>query len=85
MQIGDLDGLWEGTVGDEGSRFEVLAYDAGEGTGRGVANYFLGARCGNAFLGRCQRLLLRLWEESGGRTVGDFRASFVLMGFFTRT
>ena len=68
MQIGDLDRLWCETVGNDGSRYEVLTYNAGGVQIRSLTNYFLVARKGNAFFERCHRLLLAVWAEDGGKT-----------------
>lgn len=62
LQIGDLDRLWETTVGDPASRFEVLSYAAGGATGRNLTNYFLCSGPENALFARCHRLLLKMWE-----------------------
>lgn len=66
IQIGDLDKLWNQTVGDDSSPYEVIAYDGGEVTHRTLANYFFACRKGaNPLFSRCHQLLLKLWE---GRT-----------------
>ena len=84
MPIGDLDRLWNVTVGDPASRFEVLSYNAGGTTGRNLTNYFLGARRGNVFFERCHKLLLHLWDEGedgrGRTTTEGMRLSPLLAG-----
>lgn len=65
MQIGDLDALWEKTIGDEGSPYEVLSYVNGEGNQYGLTNYFMACQKGNPLFLRAHKLLLKLWE---GRT-----------------
>ena len=68
MQIGDLDALWNETVGNTDSPYEVLSYDMGDEPGRTLTNYFLCSRPGNAFFRRCHELLLALWAEDGGKS-----------------
>lgn len=66
VPIGDLDALWEKTLGDPvGSGYEVLSFQGEAQRGRYLTNYFLGSTPRNAFFARCHRLLLALWE---GRT-----------------
>jgi len=67
MQIGDLDRLWNQTIGDPDSEFEVLAYNAGGVEDRALTNYFLAAKRNNPLFERCHRLLLELWAADGGR------------------
>lgn len=67
MQIGDLNQLWEETVGNPGSRFEVLSYNAGRAETRNLTNYFLCSRRDNPFFLRCHKLLLELWAADGGK------------------
>ncbi|KAI1076840.1 hypothetical protein F5B20DRAFT_553928 [Whalleya microplaca] len=67
MQIGDLDRLWNETVGNPASRFEVLSYNIGGTEGRSLTNYFIASNRNNAFFERCHRLLLALWAEDGGK------------------
>ena len=71
MQIGDLDRLWGQTVGDPASSFEILSYDSGDVQGRSLTNYFLCSGPNNPFFARCQRLLLQLWNEDGGKVSTD--------------
>jgi hypothetical protein len=68
MQIGDLDRLWNETIGDPNSRFEVLAYNCGSVEERSLANYFLASGRNNALFARCQKLFLELWAADGGKT-----------------
>lgn len=68
LQIGDLDALWERTVGSPASPFEVMSYNCGAVEERMLANFFMGARRGNAFFLRCHRLLLALWAAGDGQT-----------------
>jgi hypothetical protein len=65
IQIGDLDQLWNHTIGDPASDFEVLSYRGPQQSGRNLANYFLACTKSNPFFARCHKLLLKLWE---GRT-----------------
>ncbi|KAF3070578.1 hypothetical protein GL218_00003 [Daldinia childiae] len=77
MQIGDLDRLWNETVANPNSPFEVLSYNVNGG----LANYFLASRPGNPFFDRCHRLFLALWAEDGGKTSTDgMHASPLLKG-----
>lgn len=62
MQIGDLDQLWNATVGDPGSGYEVLSYNAGPGSEYSLTNYFLCSGKDNQMFMRCHKLLLKLWE-----------------------
>ncbi|KAG9257895.1 uncharacterized protein F5Z01DRAFT_307803 [Emericellopsis atlantica] len=71
MQIGDLDRLWNKTLGDPDSPYEILSYDGGEKDGRNLTNYFLCSRPNNPLFTRCHKLLLKLWNEDGGRTSTD--------------
>ncbi|KAL8651775.1 MAG: hypothetical protein Q9226_004550 [Calogaya cf. arnoldii] len=68
MQIGDLDRLWDQTIGDPGSGFEVLSYDTGSNAERSLTNYFLASRRDNPLFSRCHKLLLALWSADDGRT-----------------
>ncbi|KAK3902450.1 hypothetical protein C8A05DRAFT_33862 [Staphylotrichum tortipilum] len=81
MQIGDLDALWNCTVGDADSPFEVLSYSPGGEKLYSLTNYFLAAMPGNALFERCHRLLLTLWAAEGGKTSTDgMHASPLLKG-----
>ncbi|PHH70730.1 hypothetical protein CDD80_5770 [Ophiocordyceps camponoti-rufipedis] len=78
IQIGDLDRLWNETIGDPRSPFEVLSYNYGGVDSRGLTNYFLASGRDNALFTRCHRLLLSLWA---GRTNTDgLHASPLLKG-----
>ena len=68
MPIGDLDRLWNATVGDPGSRWEILSNNAGPPDDYDLTNYLLSARRNNPVFQRCHRLLLALWAEDGGKT-----------------
>ena len=68
MQIGDLDRLWNETIGNPDSRFEVLAHNAGGVEVRNLANYFLASRRENPLFERCQKLFLELWAADGGKS-----------------
>lgn len=67
IQIGDLDRLWNATIGDPGSPFEVLSYNMGSGEEWALSNYFLCSGKNNALFDRCHRLFLALWAEDGGK------------------
>ncbi|KAI0111104.1 hypothetical protein GGR51DRAFT_508880 [Nemania sp. FL0031] len=62
IQIGDLDRLWNETVGNPKSPYEVISYD------HTLSNYFLASSRNNALFDRCHRLLLALWDADGGKT-----------------
>ncbi|KAF1974888.1 hypothetical protein BU23DRAFT_460615 [Bimuria novae-zelandiae CBS 107.79] len=71
MQIGDLDGLWNATIGDPASPWEVVSYNAGGPSSRSLTNYFLCAGKDNALFARCHKLLLLLWAADGGKSSTD--------------
>lgn len=71
MQIGDLNRLWNETIGNPESRFEVVSYNAGGVDGRSLMNYFLASNRNNPLFDRCHRLLLELWAADGGTTSTD--------------
>lgn len=68
MQIGDLDKLWNETIANDDSRYEVLSYNCGGADERNLANYFLASRRNNPLFERCHRLFLELWAADGGKT-----------------
>jgi len=68
IQIGDLDGLWNRTVGNSDSPYEVLSYNVGGEGDYALSNYFFASRPNNALFTRCHRLLLALWAQGGGKT-----------------
>lgn len=67
IQIGNLDRLWNETIGNPNSPFEVLSYNAGGVEERALTNYFLASRRNNPFFERCHLLLLALWAAEGGK------------------
>ncbi|PSR93981.1 hypothetical protein BD289DRAFT_405335 [Coniella lustricola] len=85
MPVGDLDALWETTVGSSSlhptthKRYEVISYQAGVDGEPDLTNYFLAARKENALFTRCHALFLALWAEDGGRcsTDGMHRSSLL--------
>lgn len=70
MLIGDLDTLWNSTVGNPDSQYEVISFnDVGKDEdGHNLFNYFLCTGRNNALFLRCHQLLLALWAEDGGKT-----------------
>lgn len=68
MQIGDLDAMWNKTIGDHDSPWEVLSFNLGGVDGRNLTNFFLCSGKNNALFERCHRLLLQLWAADGGKT-----------------
>jgi hypothetical protein len=67
MQIGDLDRLWNETVGDPESPYTVLSYHGGTGDEYALTNYFLCSNRGNPLFQRAHDLFLALWAEDGGK------------------
>ena len=67
MQLGNLDQLWNETVGNPESRFEVLSYSSGDEKHHSLMNYFLVSRKNNILFQKCHQLLLELWAADGGR------------------
>ncbi|TDZ16440.1 putative glycosyl transferase FCK3 [Colletotrichum orbiculare MAFF 240422] len=65
MQIGDLDRLWNETVQNPNSPYEVLSMNQGGPREYGLTNYFIASASGNPFWQACHELLLKVWE---GRT-----------------
>lgn len=81
VQIGDLDRVWNATIGDPSSPYEVFTYNMGGPEERGMANYFLASGRNNPFFLRCHKLLLALWAEDGGKTSTEgMHASPLLKG-----
>lgn len=76
MQIGDINRLWEDTIGNPDSPFEVISYNAGDVNERDLTNYFLVSRPNNPLFARCHKLLLKLWE--GKKSTQDMHASPLL-------
>lgn len=67
MQIGDLDRLWNETVGNPESRFQVLSYNAGDEEEYSLTNYFLVSGRKNPLFERSHKLFLALWAADGGK------------------
>jgi hypothetical protein len=67
MQIGDLNWLWETTIADPSSPYEVITYNIGGEPTYNLTNYFMASRPNNPFWERCHRLLLEVWNEDGGK------------------
>jgi hypothetical protein len=68
IQIGDLDRLWNETIGNPDSPYDILTYNAGGAEERSLTNYFLASGPNNPLFLRAHRLLLALWAEDGGKT-----------------
>ncbi|OAA48793.1 Capsular polysaccharide synthesis [Cordyceps fumosorosea ARSEF 2679] len=66
LPIGDLDRLWNETVANAGSPYEIFTF--GEAKGQTVTNYFMAGKRDNVFFKRCHEFLIKLWGENGGRT-----------------
>ncbi|KAH6639966.1 hypothetical protein BKA67DRAFT_528557 [Truncatella angustata] len=81
MQIGDLDRLWNETVGNPESPYEVLSYSGGEPEAMTLTNYFLCSNRNNPLFLRAHKLFLALWDEDGGKASTDgMRHSPLLKG-----
>ncbi|KAK6083240.1 capsule polysaccharide biosynthesis [Seiridium cupressi] len=81
LQIGDLDRLWNQTVGDPNSPYEVLTYSAGEPDQMKITNYFLCSGRKNPLFLRAHKLFLALWNEDGGKSSTEgMHASPLLKG-----
>ncbi|CZS90920.1 uncharacterized protein RAG0_01791 [Rhynchosporium agropyri] len=78
MQIGDLDALWNQTVGDPSSGYEILSYHSGKPDEYGLTNYFLCCEKNNPLFERAHRLLLKLWE--GKTSTEGMHANHLLKG-----
>lgn len=77
LLVGDLARLWDATLGNAASRYEVLSH----GDAKSLMNYLLAAPPNNPLFERCHRLLLALWNADGGRTCTDgMHASPLLAG-----
>ncbi|KAJ3499679.1 hypothetical protein NLG97_g142 [Lecanicillium saksenae] len=66
LPIGDLDRLWNESVANPDSPYEIFTF--GEANGQTVTNYFMAGKRNNAFFLRCHKFLIKLWSENGGRT-----------------
>lgn len=81
MQIGDLEALWNTTIGDPVSPYEVIGYNAGFSDTYALTNYFMASGRDNPFFDRCHRLLLELWNADGGKiTTEGMHSSPLLKG-----
>ncbi|KAL7004486.1 hypothetical protein EMMF5_005967 [Cystobasidiomycetes sp. EMM_F5] len=81
LQIGDLNKLWEATIGDPQSPIEVVSFNPGDPDVRTLMNYFMCAKKNSPFFLRCHQLFLVLWAEEGGKTSTDgMHASPLLRG-----
>lgn len=67
MQIGDIDRLWNETVGNKDSPYDVLSYNGGGEADYVLMNYFLATTKNNPLFERFHRLLLALWAADGGK------------------
>ncbi|KAM0263898.1 hypothetical protein ACHAQJ_000933 [Trichoderma viride] len=78
VQIGDLDSVWNATIGDPSSPYEILTYNTGGVEDRSMTNYFLASGRNSPFFLRCHKLLLTLWE--GKTSTEGMHASPLLKG-----
>ncbi|KAH7312673.1 hypothetical protein B0I35DRAFT_437509 [Stachybotrys elegans] len=68
IQIGDLDRLWNETIANPASPYEIVTYNMGGAEGRCLTNYFLASKRDNPLFLRAHKLLLAMWAEDGGKT-----------------
>ncbi|KAI8630258.1 hypothetical protein F5Y19DRAFT_464119 [Xylariaceae sp. FL1651] len=81
LQIGDIERLWNKTLGNPDSPWDIISYNLGPVEHRDLANYFYAARRNNPLFLRAHRLLLALWNADGGKTSTDgMHASPLLQG-----
>lgn len=66
LPIGDVDRLWNETVANAKSPYEIFTF--GQAKGQTVTNYFMAGQRNNVFFQRCHKFLIKLWAENGGRT-----------------
>jgi hypothetical protein len=67
LQIGDLNRLWNETLGNPDSPYDVISYNLGPIDHRDLANYFYASRRDNPLFARAHKLLLALWNADGGK------------------
>ncbi|TRX88022.1 hypothetical protein FHL15_011077 [Xylaria flabelliformis] len=81
LQIGDLNRLWDETLGNPDSPYDIISYNLGPVDHRDLANYFYASRPNNPLFARAHRLLLALWNADGGKESTDgMHASPLLKG-----
>lgn len=71
LQIGDLNKLWEQTLGNPDSHYEIISYNLGPVEHRDLTNYFYASRPNNPLFLRAHKLLLALWNADGGKLSTD--------------
>ncbi|KAI0525383.1 hypothetical protein F5B22DRAFT_336633 [Xylaria bambusicola] len=81
LQIGDLNRLWEQTLGNPDSPYDIISYNLGPIDHRDLANYFYASRPNNPLFLRAHKLLLALWNADGGKlSTEGMHASPLLKG-----
>ncbi|KAI3335165.1 hypothetical protein F4824DRAFT_501460 [Ustulina deusta] len=81
LQIGDLNRLWDETLGNPDSPYDIISYNLGPVDHRDLANYFYASRPNNPLFERGHRLLLALWNADGGKlSTEGMHASPLLKG-----
>ncbi|KAK5631128.1 hypothetical protein RRF57_006843 [Xylaria bambusicola] len=81
LQIGDLNRLWEQTLGNPNSPYDIISYNLGPVDHRDLANYFYASRPNNPLFLRAHKLLLALWNADGGKlSTEGMHASPLLKG-----
>ena len=71
LQIADIDEMWNRTIGNPASPYELLTFNCGDVNVRNFANHFLCAKAKNPFIDHCHKLFLALWNEDGGKTTTE--------------
>ncbi|MCJ1312555.1 hypothetical protein MMC25_006229 [Agyrium rufum] len=81
IPIGDMDRLWNQTIGDPDARFKLISYNAGGTESYRLTSYFFASGRDNPLFSRCQRLLLEIWAADGGKNNSNgMHASPLLKG-----
>ncbi len=81
MQIGDFDRMWNETIGNDDSPYEVMSNNMGGTDVHALTNYLLVSRRDNPFFARCHKLFLALWAKDGGKASTEgMHASPLLKG-----
>lgn len=68
IQLGDMDKLWNETIGNPDSPIELISYNCSGIDVPILANYLYAASKNNRLFLRAHKLLLTLWGRDGGKT-----------------
>ncbi|KAH8159707.1 hypothetical protein CIB48_g8549 [Xylaria polymorpha] len=71
LQIGDLNQLWDETLGNPDSPYDIISYNLGPVDHRDLANYFYASRPNNPLFARAHKLLLELAPKLIGQRFPD--------------